>query len=82
MRKEKERANQWQVFMESQYIKVFFEYFSSTFWVLFEYFSSTFQVLLMAGLAGIMSKKKADEANKGALIKAKWGAVAPQQKKP
>ena len=45
------------------------------------YFSSTFQILLMAALAGIMSKKKADEANKGALIKAKWGAPQTQQKK-
>ena len=40
MRKEKERANQWQVF-----IKAFFKYFLSNFWVIFGYFSSTFQVL-------------------------------------
>ena len=34
----------------------------------------------MAGLAGIMSKKKQDEANKSTLIKQKWGAVAPPKK--
>ena len=46
------------------------------------FISNSDNKIFMAGLAGIMSKKKADEANKGALIKAKWGAVAPQQKKP
>ena len=34
----------------------------------------------MAGLAGIMSKKKQDEANKSTLIKQKWGAAAPPKK--